>query len=110
MNKVNEPIAAFYSAPQISALKKRLKASIEREDDVEVLLQYESLMCARTARKYDDAYFSNLEAECDVHKGSPMPCCFTEEELDGVIRKSERSGIVDNEEIKAFFERWGVVV
>lgn len=106
MNKVNEPVAAYYSAPQINALKKRLKASIERENDVEVLLQYESLMRARSAEKYDDAYFEKLEAECGVQKGAPMPCCFTEEELDDVIRNSERSGIVDDEEIKAFFARW----
>lgn len=37
MSKVNEPTAAYYSAPQINALKKKLKASIERENDVEVL-------------------------------------------------------------------------
>ena len=40
-------------------------------------------------------------------KGVPMPCNFTEEELDKVIRSSERSGVVDEEEVKAFFARWG---
>lgn len=106
MSKVNEPIATYYSAPQISALKKRLKASIEQENDVEVLLHYESLMCAHSAAKYDEAYFTKLEAECGAHKGSSMPCNFTEDELDDVVRSSERSGVVDNDEIKAFFARW----
>jgi hypothetical protein len=56
MSKVNEPMPIYYSRPQIAALKKRLKASIEREDNVEVLLQYESLMCSQSDKKYDDAY------------------------------------------------------
>lgn len=106
MNEVKEPIAAYYSAPQISALKKRLKASIERENDVEVLLQYESLMCAHATQKYDEAYFTQIEETCGAQKGAPMPCCFTDEEMDEVIRSSERSGIVTEEEIKAFFAKW----
>ena len=107
MSKVNEPTAAYYSAPQINALKKKLKASIERENDVEVLLRYESLMCTQAMQKYDDAYFTKLEETCGGQKGAPMPCNFTEEELDKVIRSSERSGVVDDEEVKAFFARWG---
>ena len=51
MSKVNEPTAAYYSVPQINALKKKLKASIERENDVEVLLRYESMMCTQTMQK-----------------------------------------------------------
>ena len=31
---------------------------------------------------------------------------YTDEELDEVIRESERSGWVDEEEVNAFFERW----
>ena len=107
MSKVNEPTAAYYSAPQINALKKKLKASIERENDVEVLLRYESLMCTQAMQKYDDAYFAKLEEACGGQKGAPMPCNFTEEELDKVIRSSERSGVVDDEEVKAFWARWG---
>ena len=106
MNKVNDPAAAYYSIPQINALKKKLKASIERENDVEVLLQYESLMCAKTKQKYDDVYFAKLEEATGVQKGSLMPCGFTEEELDKVIRHSERSGVVKEDEINAFFSRW----
>ena len=78
MSKVNEPIATYYSRPQINALKKRLKASIERENNLEVLLQCESLMSSRETRKYDDAYFEKMEKEFGCLKGAPMPCCFTE--------------------------------
>ena len=106
MSKVNEPMMAYYSRPQITALKKRLKASIERENNVEVLLQCESLMRSQVMQKYDDAYFAKMEKELEYLKGAPMPCCFTEDELDKVIRESERSGWVDEEEIKAFEERW----
>lgn len=108
MSKVNEPTAAYYSIPQINALKKRLKASIERENNVEVLLQYESLMCAH--QKYDEAYFEKMEGDYAFLKGAPMPYCYTEGELDDVIRDSERSGIVSDEEMKAFFARWENIV
>lgn len=108
MSKVNEPMAAYYSIPQIDALKKRLKDSIERESNVEVLLQCESLMCAH--QKYDSAYFEKMEQEYASLTGAPMPYCYSENELDGVIRDSERSGVVSEEEIKAFFARWKNIV
>ena len=57
-------------------------------------------------QKYDDAYFVKIENGFSYLKGAPMSCCFSEEELDKVIRKSERSGWVDDNEIKAFEERW----
>ena len=106
MSKVNEPMPMYYSQPQITALKKRLKASIERENKVEVLLQYESLMCSQSEQKFDEAYFAKMEKDFEYLKGAPMPCCYTEDELDDVIRESEKSGIVDDDEIKAFFARW----
>ena len=62
MAKVEEPSTMYYSRPQIQALKKRLKASIEREDNLEVLLQCESLMNTQPMQKYDEAY---LEAYTD---------------------------------------------
>ena len=67
MSKVNEPMPIYYSRPQITALKKRLKASIERENNVEVLLQYESLMCSQSEQKYDEAYlrYAELAKEMD---------------------------------------------
>jgi len=57
-------------------------------------------------QKYDDAYFAKMEKELEYLKGAPMPCCYTDEELDEVIRESEKSGWVDEEEINAFFARW----
>jgi len=106
MSKVNEPMPIYYSQPQITALKKRLKASIERENNVEVLLQYESLICSQLGQKYDEAYFAKIEKDFEYLKGAPMPCCYSEDELDDVIKESEKSGIVDDNEIKAFFARW----
>lgn len=106
MSKVNEPMSVYYSQPQIAALKKRLKASIERENNVEVLLQYESLMCSQSEQKFNEAYFAKMEKDFEYLKGAPMPCCYTEDELDDVIRESEKSGVVDDDEIKAFFARW----
>lgn len=108
MSKVNEPTSTYYSTPQINALKKRLKASIERESNVEVLLQYESLMCA--PQKYDEVYFTKMEQEYESLKGAPMPYCYSDDELDGIIRDSERSGTVSDEEVKAFFTRWENIV
>ena len=106
MSKVNEPVATYYSRPQINALKKKLKASIERENNLEVLLQCESLMSSQATQKYDEAYFEEMEKGFGCMKGAPMPCCYSEDELDDVIRESEKSGIVDDNEIKAFFARW----
>ena len=47
-----------------------------------------------------------MEKEFAYLKDAPMPCCYSEEELDEVIHDSEKSGVVNNEEIKAFFSRW----
>ena len=108
MSKVNEPTATYYSIPQINALKRRLKASIEHESNVEVLLQYEALMCS--PKKYDEVYFAKMEQEYESLKGAPMPYCYSDDELDGFIRDSERSGTVSDEEVKAFFARWENIV
>ena len=64
------------------------------------------MKCSQSEPKYDDAYFAKMEKDLEHLKGAPMPCCFSEEELDKVIRESERSGWVDDDEIKAFEERW----
>ena len=106
MSKVNEPMPIYYTQPQITALKKRLKASIDRENNVGVLLQYEALICSQSEQKYDETYFAKLEKDYEHLKGALMPCCYSEDELDDVIRESEKSGIVDDNEIKAFFARW----
>lgn len=57
-------------------------------------------------QKYDDAYFAKMDKDLEHLKGAPMPCCYSEKELDKVIRESERSGWVDDDEIKAFEKRW----
>ena len=106
--KIKEPASVYYSRPQLVNLKKELIASIEKEEDVEVLLQYVSVMKQKqdAKQKYDEAYFAKLEEEYGHLKDAPMPCRFTDEELSKVIRVSEKSGIVSDEEINAFWDRW----
>lgn len=106
--KKKEPTSVYYSRPQIVNLKKELIASIENEEDVEVLLQYASVMKQKqdAGQKYDESYFAKLEEEYGCLEGAFMPCCFTDEELSGVIKASENSGTVSDEEINAFWGRW----
>lgn len=46
MNKVEESATGYYSQPQINQLKKELIASIEKEDDIEVLLSWNRMIKA----------------------------------------------------------------
>lgn len=78
---------------------RKLIASIEKEEDVEVLLQYASVMKQKqvVSPKSDEVYFAKLEERYGCLKDISMPCCFTEE-LDVVIKASEKSVIVSDEE------------
>ncbi len=106
--KMKEPTSVYYSRPQLVNLKKELIASIEKEEDVEVLLQYAAVMQQRqdANKKYDEAYFAGLEEKYGCLKDTSMPCCFTDEELSEEIKASEKSGVVSDEEMNAFWERW----
>lgn len=42
--KIKEPEFTYNSCSQLAGLKRKLIASIEKEEDVEVLLQYASVM------------------------------------------------------------------
>ena len=33
-------------------------------------------------QKYDDAYFAKMDKDLEHLKGAPMPCCYSDEELD----------------------------
>lgn len=46
MSKLEEPATGYYSQPQINQLKKELIASIEKEDDIEVLLNWNRIIKA----------------------------------------------------------------
>ncbi|MCD8182123.1 MAG: hypothetical protein LUE99_02455 [Bacteroides sp.] len=81
--KVSEPAVA-YNTSSLQGLKNRLIASIDNTTDEDKLQQCLELLYA------DD-----------------MPCAFTEEELDEVIRHSEASGNASKEDVKAFFSKWG---
>ncbi len=81
--KVSEPMAA-YNTPYLQGLKNRIISHLDYETSADKLEQCLELL-------YEDA----------------MPCRFTEEELDEVIRRSEASGNASDEDVKAFFGRWG---
>ena len=98
--KIKEPEFTYNSCSQLVGLKRKLIASIEKEEDVEVLLQYASVMKQKqvVSPKSDEVYFAKLEERDGCLKDISMPCCFTEEELDVVIKASEKSVIVSDEE------------
>ena len=50
-----------------------------------LLLQYEALICSQSEQKYDETYFAKLEKDYEYLKGAPMPCCYSEDELDDVM-------------------------
>ena len=81
--KVSEPAVA-YNTPNLQGLKNRLIASIDATTDEEKLQECLELL-------HEDT----------------MPCCFTEEEFDEVIRHSEASGNASEEDVKNFFAKWG---
>lgn len=80
--EIKEPISVYYSRPQGASLKKKVIASIEKEEDMEVLLQYVSVMQQKRTidEKYDEGHFTKLEEELGCLKDVSMPCCFTEED------------------------------
>lgn len=81
---VSEPAVAYNSVPELQSLKSRLISAIDKVNDKETLLECLELL--------DD---------------SPMPCMFTDEELDEEIRLSEASGFITQEEFLAELAKWG---
>lgn len=61
--KIKEPEFTYNSCSQLVGLKRKLIASIEKEEDVEVLLQYASVMKQKqvVSPKSDEVYFAKLE-------------------------------------------------
>lgn len=85
--KVEEPIA-MYGTTSLAELRQQAIRLVEESQDEEELRMCISLM-----------------------QHEPMPCCFTEEELDEEIRLSEASGYVDDSEfVKSCYETWGVAL
>ncbi len=81
--KVSEPAIA-YNTSDLQGLKNRLITAIDNINDEEKL------------------------QEClDLLHESPMPCTFTEEELDEEIKRSEASGHITQKEVLARFAGWG---
>lgn len=82
--KVSEPAIA-YNTHSLQSLKNRLIASIDATTDEDKLQECLELL-------HEDT----------------MPCCFTDEEFDEVIRRSEASGNASEEDVRSFFAKWGL--
>ena len=82
--KVSEPAIAYAPSP-VQGLKNRLLMSIDKTDDMEKLQQCLELL----------------------HEDS-MPGIYTEVEFDEVVRRAEKSGNATEEELNAFFQKWGL--
>lgn len=85
--EVQEPMAAYGTA-DIQELRQQVIRLVEESQDEDELRMCISLM-----------------------RHEPMPCCFSEEELDEEIRLSEASGYVDDQDfVKSCYETWGVAL
>lgn len=80
--KASEP-AMVYNTAHLQGLKNRLINLIGQMDD---------------ERRLQDC-LAILQAK-------PMPCMFTEEELDAVIESAEKEGFASQEEVDKMFSKW----
>lgn len=76
------------------------------EKKYKVIQPNEGLLVNEPAVAYGNQISNENMVVTSYLKGTVMPYCFTEEELDLFIKNSEKSGWVDDDEIKAFEERW----
>ena len=81
--KVSEPVIAYNTA-NLQGLKNQLIGIIDQTHD---------------ERKLQDC-LDLLQAK------KPMPCMFTEEELDAVIDSAEKEGFASREEVDMMFTKW----
>lgn len=84
--ELHEP-AATYATADLHELRQQAIRLVEESQDEDELRMCISLM-----------------------HHEPMPCCFTEEELDEEIRLSEASGYATDEEVRQMYEQWGVAL
>ena len=80
--KVSEP-APVYGSSDLQGLKNRLIATIDTSTDERKLKQCWELL-----------------------QGSDMPCVYTDEELDRLIKFAEIEGFASQEEVDEMFARW----
>lgn len=82
--KVSEPIMSTYGGElSIQGLKDKLIAFIESIDDE-----------------------SKLQECWEFLQNASMPCRYTEEELDEVVRNAEKEGFASQKTVDALFSRW----
>ncbi len=82
---LSEPVVA-YNTPYLQGLKNRIIASLDTTTDEEKLQRCLELL-----------------NEDEMQR----PGIYTDEEFDEVIRHSEASGNASEENVKAFFSKWG---
>jgi len=103
MKKVKETVSVYYSRPQLIKLKENLMASIEREEDIEILRN-----CAELLHLELDSEDSSLIGanEWEQLRDTPLPYCFSDKELEKEIEKSEKSGWANDDDVNTFIAQW----
>ncbi len=91
--KIKEPAVA-YNTQYLQGLKNQLISYIDQTTDESKLKRCLELLHGNDMPKKSK---------------SSMPCCYTEEELDEVIRKAEASGYISHEKVLEKFAKWGYV-
>ncbi len=103
MKKVKEPVSIYYSRPQLIKLKESLMASIEREEDIEVLRNCAELLHLELD---SDDPLSMDASEWESLRDTPLPYCFSNEELEKEIEESEKSGWANDDDVNTFIDQW----
>ena len=79
-----EPVAAYgYSPNHVQALRNRIIDAINETDDEERLMECMEILHADT-----------------------MPCVYTDEEFEKIVRRALTDSWMENEDVERIFEEW----
>lgn len=79
-----EPVAAYSYAPSsVQALRNRIVDAVNETDDEERLMECMELLHADT-----------------------MPCVYTDEEFEKIVRRALTDSWMENEDVERIFEEW----
>ena len=79
-----EPVAAYGYAPSsVQALRNRIVDAVNETDDEERLMKCMELLYADT-----------------------MPCVYTDEEFEKIVRRALTDSWMENEDVERIFEEW----
>lgn len=79
-----EPVAAYgYSPNHVQALRNRIVDAVNETDDEERLMECMEILHADT-----------------------MPCVYTDEEFEKIVRRALTDSWMENEDVERIFEEW----